>query len=298
MQEVAPPRLTRAALRLTEAPPSMERAVEMLTGARDRRWFDALALELLPEESEKILAGEGAAEVITRFADAFSERYFPLHEAITWDLAEDDGESAYSRLSAGIPLEPTGIDEEEWHDVWESCGRGMGAIALLQEVPHDTGVRTAWLEEAARHIPLSTLQRIPQGGIPIDRIEKALLGTRLECVSGALRWFFQDSDNLFVDISPDMYYESAPVPWDMETITRLAEEWQLARPILETSRQAQRTMDGRGPAGPVCRTPGPGVGADGTGGRRRPWALPRRSFWRSGKPTRTTPPASENRNAR
>ena len=249
--EPAPPRLARAALRVTDAPPSMESAIEILAEARDRREFGKLVLQFLPGESEEILAGGNAAEVTGRFAEAFSERYFPLHHTTIWgnsDMEWDGGESAYSRFRWGIPLMPEGIDEEEWHEVWETCGRGMGAIALLLEVPHDPGVRTAWLEEAARHIPLSTLQRIPQGGIPIERIERALRGTHLECAANALQWFYQESGNFFIDVPPDLYYESVPASWESETVAALAAEWQLARPILEASIHAQIWMEADLPA--------------------------------------------------
>ena len=243
MREIAPPRLEWAILQTGDAPPSMEEAMEVLDETQSRRWFRTMTQDLLPEESEEILAGENAAAIVRRFANAFSERYFPMYESIAWDTGDTGSPSLYSDLRMGIPLEMEGIDDETWHDVWDELGPGMGAIALLPEMTFDPGIRTPWLEAAANYIPLGTLQRIPPGGIPIDRIERALSGTRLDSAADALRWFFRNSGNLFVDFSQAMYYESVPASWDRETVTGLGEEWRQAIPIIEGSIRAQKWME-------------------------------------------------------
>ena len=248
MQEIAPPRLGWAILQTGDAPPSMEEVMEVLDETQSRRWFRAMTQDLLPEESEEILAGENDAAIVRRFGSAFSERYFPVYESIAWDIGETGSLSLYSDLRTGIPLEMEGVDDEAWHDVWDELNPGMGTIALLPEITFDPGIRTAWLEEAARYIPMGTLKRIPPGGIPIDRIERALSGTRLDCAADALRWFFRNSGNLFVDLSQAMYYESVPASWDRETVMELGEEWRQAIPILEGSIRAQKWMEEDPPA--------------------------------------------------
>ena len=42
------------------------------------------------------------------------------------------------------------------------------------------GIRVAWLESAAERIPQETLERIPQGGIPLDDLTDALRETGFE----------------------------------------------------------------------------------------------------------------------
>ena len=77
----------------------------------------------------------------------------------------------------------------------------------------------AWLESAAERIPQETLERIPQGGIPLDDLTEALKGTRFEGAAQAASWVFAETGNFFLDHTyEDGNYDGFADPWDDDII--------------------------------------------------------------------------------
>ena len=61
------------------------------------------------------------------------------------------------------------------------------------------GLRVAWLESAAERIPQETLERIPQGGIPLDDLTEAVKETKFEGAAQACSWVMAETGNFFLD---------------------------------------------------------------------------------------------------
>ena len=109
-----------------------------------------------------MLAAPDTRRRVERFANLFGERHFPLY-APYFEFALDDGdEPPWTWLRRGIPFQLMGFGYEGLHEMWHGYREGFSALALLVR-PHDVyydgpdGLRTAWLESAAEHIPRETL---------------------------------------------------------------------------------------------------------------------------------------------
>ena len=108
------------------------------------------------------------ARRVERFANLFGERHFPLYAPIIefWTEAED--EPPWSWLRRGIPFDLMGFGYDGLHEMWNGYREGLSAMALLVKPPDayydgPDGLRVAWLESAAAHIPQETLLRVPEG---------------------------------------------------------------------------------------------------------------------------------------
>ena len=100
----------------------------------------------------------------------------------------------------------------------------------------DDGIRVAWLESAAARIPQETLERIPQGGIPLDDLTDALKGDRGS--KGRRRrasWVLAETGNFFLDHTyEDGNYDGFSDPWDDDIINEGTEEWRKAVALMDS----------------------------------------------------------------
>ena len=220
---------------------------------QNQAWFEDLLQRTMPEHFSEILQLEDQWEQVLSFAAKFSLKYFPLQEAYLETIAEFqeeelDEDQPYSFLQKGIPIQLMGFNWEGLHDMWNVVGRGMSALAILTETPEIqlelaeftgyVGMRQAWLESAADEIPEATLRRIPEGGIPLERLEAAVQGTPMAAAHLAGKWIWARTENFFLDESfpEDFDYEFTET-WDDETIEYAAAEWERARAIVEQVEQ-------------------------------------------------------------
>ena len=133
----------------------------------------------------------------------------------------------------------------------------------------------AWLESAAERIPQSTLERIPQGGIPLEKLTEAVKDTRFEGAAKAASWVFAETGNFFLDHSyKDGSYDGFCDPWEDEIIAEGTEEWRKASALMDSVCRLADWLE-EGPPGPLRRDaghrPAQGPGADTRtrkGGRR------------------------------
>ena len=255
----APLRLT-ALMELTEErPPKISVVMRKLNrgdNAKDRAWFEELLRKTVPERAWEILQLDDEAEQVLSFAVRFRIDHFPICEdylqmQIEWRQEEPEYEyeegGPYSLLRDGIPFELMGFTWDELHAMWEWHQRrnGLAALALLSTVQQDKadatydyeeflGMRQAWLEAAADVIPAETLRRIPEGGITLDRLEKAVKGTHLEAAHLAGRWFYGMTGTFFLDNFVDQdEFNGYSDPWDEDTIEYAIREWGKAKDILD-----------------------------------------------------------------
>ena len=96
------------------------------------------------------------------------------------------------------------------------------------------GLRVAWLESAAERIPQETLERVPEGGIPLEDLTGALKGTRFEGAAQACSWVLAETGNFFLDHNyEDGSYDGFADPWDDDIIAEGTEEWRKANALMD-----------------------------------------------------------------
>ena len=240
MEAAAPALLSGLAERLLRRPPSLRELVTLVGYADDYAWFAGLVHRLFPEEAEAMLSAPDVRTRVERFAGLFGERHFPLYAPIIEFWTEDDDEPPWSWLRKGIPFDLMGFGYDDLHEMWDGYRDGVSAMALLvrsSDVHHDVsdGLRVAWLESAATRIPQETLQRVPQGGIPLDDLTRALKGTRFEGAALACSWVHAETGNFFLDHNfEDGYYDGFCDPWDDDIIAEGTEEWRKASALMDS----------------------------------------------------------------
>ena len=256
----APLRLTEL-IELTEGrPPRISLVIRKLhrgDNAKDRAWFEELLRQTVPEQAWEILQLDNEWDQILSFAARFKMNHFPLsedHLQIQADWRQEEPEveyeegGPYSLLREGIPFELMGFTWDERHAMWNQTRNGLSALALLPAVPHDEadasyeydefqGLRQTWLESAADVIPTGTLRRIPEGGITLERLEKAVKGTHLEAAHLAGRWIYGMTGTFFLDESFPEEFNGYSDLWDDEIIEYGTQEWQKAKEILDRVEQ-------------------------------------------------------------
>ena len=195
-----------------------------------------------PDEAQAALTAPDVRKRVEGFARLFEERHYPLYPLyapyIEFYLDEGD-EPPFTALRRGIPYELYGFGYDGLHETWDSIQEGISALALLVEPPeiyyveHD-GIRVAWLESAAAHIPQETLLSIPEGGIPLDALTEAVKETRFEGAAQAAPWVWAETGNFFPDTNyEDGMYDGFADPWDDEVIAEGTEEWRKAKAIMD-----------------------------------------------------------------
>ncbi len=240
MATAAPPALSNLAERLLRRPPSLRELIVRLGYAEDYAWFAGLAHRLFPDKAETMLAIPDVGERLERFARLFEERHFPLYAPYLEFYVDEGEDPPFTWLRRGIPFQLIGIGYDGLHEMWDGCREGFSALALLAELPdfysdEPGGLRTAWLESAARCIPQETLLRIPTGGIPLDVLTEAVQDTRYAGAAQAAAWVRAETGNFFLDHSfEDGDYDGFSDPWEEEIIAEGTEEWQRASALMDS----------------------------------------------------------------
>ena len=218
------------------------------------------------------------ASRVERFANLFAEKHFPLYMPVIEYWMEWEGEEPpWSWLRRGIPFDLMGFGYEGLHELWNGYRDGISALLLLVNPPdsfygESDEIRTAWLESAAERIPQSTLERIPQGGIPAETLCKAVKDTRFEGAAKAAAWVFAETGNFFLDhCYEDGSYDGFADPWDDEIIAEGTEEWRKASALMDSvCRLADWLEEDLPAASPRCWTSScPGCPNDNQNKERR-----------------------------
>ena len=240
MAAAAPAQLSGLANLLLRRPPSLRELVTLVGYADDYAWFVGLVRRLFPQEAEATLAAPDVRGRVERFANLFGERHFPLYAPFIEFWTEEEGEQPpWSWLRQGIPFDLMGFGYDGLHEMWDGYREGLSAMALLVK-PADAyyegpdGLRVAWLESAAERIPQETLQRVPEGGIPLEDLNGALKGTRFEGAAKACSWVLAETGNFFLDHNyEDGSYDGFADPWDDDIIREGTEEWRKASALMD-----------------------------------------------------------------
>ena len=240
MEAAFPPLLSGLSGLLLRRPPSLRELVTIIGYADDYAWFAGLVRRLFPNEAEEALSAPDVRSRVERFARLFSERHFPLYAPYFEFFLEDGDEPSWTWLRRGIPFDLMGFGYDALHEMWDGYREGISALALLvrtSDAFHDgpDGLRTAWLESAAGRIPQSTLERIPQGGIPIEALTEAVKDTRFDGAAQAASWIFAETGNWFLDHNyDDGCYDGFADPWDDDIIAEGTREWRRANELMDS----------------------------------------------------------------
>ena len=240
MEAAAPPLLIGLAQLLLRRPPSLRELVALIGYADDYAWFAGLVRRLFPQEAEGILAAPDLNRRLAGFAELFQERHFPLYGPFLDFWIDEGDEPPWSWLRRGIPFDLMGFGYDDLHEMWDGYREGLSALALLAQ-PSDSffmgpdGIRTAWLESAAERIPQETLERIPQGGIPLETLTEAVQETEYQGVAQAAAWVWSQTGNFFMDHNyEDGSYDGFSDPWEEEIIQEGTKEWRKASDLIDS----------------------------------------------------------------
>ena len=241
MEAAAPALLSGLSGLLLRRPPLLRELVVLVGYADDYAWFAELVRRLFPDEAEAALSAPDVRTRVERFARLFAERHFPLYLPLIEYWMEWEGEEPpWSWMRRGIPFDLMGFGYEGVHELWNGYRDGISALLLLVKPPdsfygESDEIRTAWLESAAERIPQSTLERIPQGGIPAETLCKAVKDTRFEGTAQAAAWVFAETGNFFLDACyEDGSYDGFCDPWDDDLIREGTEEWRKASALMDS----------------------------------------------------------------
>ncbi len=240
MEAAAPALLSGLAGLLLRRPPSLRELVTLAGYADDYAWFAGLVHRLFPREAESALAAPDVRTRVERFANLFGERHFPLYMPVIEFWSDDGDDPLWSWLRQGIPFDLMGFGYDSLHELWHGYREGLSVMLLLAKPPdffygESDEIRVAWLESAAERIPQETLERMPQGGIPLDALAEALKGSKFEGAAQAASWVFAETGNFFLDHSyEDGSYDGFADPWEDEVIAEGAEEWRKAKALMDS----------------------------------------------------------------
>ena len=240
MASAAPALLSGLAQALLRRPPSLRELVTIIGYAEDYAWFAELVRRLFPDEAEEALSAPDARARVENFARLVGEKHFPLYMPAIEFWADADDEPPWSWMRRGIPFDLMGFGYDEIHELWNGYREGISAMLLLVEPPESyygdsDEIRTAWLESAAERIPQSTLERIPDGGIPIESLTEAVKDTRFKGAAQAGLWVFAGTGNFFLDHNyEDGSFDGFADPWEDEVIAVGTEEWREASALMDS----------------------------------------------------------------
>ena len=225
------------------APPSISELVSALRDCTDRAAFRSLVRELLPEKAKEIIETPMPLDLqLEAFANAFSDRYFPIWMAnLRW--AESLGEC----LRLAVPA-PMGISGEAYSQGFIEGLSPMAALCrspleemYLMDGEYEEGrpidpERTGYLSQLAGLVGPELASRVPLDGIEIDVLRTRLRGTRFapvvtvaEMLFGESNWIWFNLDEQALDEGE--YYEMGEdgFRWDMKSIEALSADWGQAK---------------------------------------------------------------------
>ena len=249
MEAASPPLLSGLAQTLLRRPLSLRELVTLIGFADDYAWFTGLVRRLFPDEAEAVLTAPDAGQRVERFAQLFEARHYPLYAPFIEWYAADGDDPPWSWLRRGIPYQLCGFGYDDLHEMWGNYRDGISALALLVKPPDSfymepDGMRVAWLESAAVHIPQETLLRIPEGGIPTEALSQAVKETRFEGAAQAASWIWAETGNFFLDACyDDGTYDGFSDPWEEELIEEGAREWRRASALMDAVYQLAEWLE-------------------------------------------------------
>lgn len=204
------------------APPSVDHLLLIFRQVEGLSYFEHLIDQYLPDMKEEILAKADFRDRMIGFAEAFSDRYFPIYGDGYLEQGDD-----YTILTNRIPACFEGYRYDDYEEIPNEDDPPLVVVAYILENPYDDSDRAAFAEAAAKYLPKRTLERIPEKGFEFETAETALKGTPFEPVIFWTKVIQKETENEFFDcgdINTDgIDYE---VVWNRPTVDALTRKWQ------------------------------------------------------------------------
>ena len=213
-------------------PPSLSAVAAWLTAANSYAAFKDLVQQYVPQQAEAIYASEEPAAMVTAFAHAFQQQYFPLLEHFV------DGDcEGFEDIVTAIPVRVQGWEYEEYHEL-PNDRPGIVLSALLVDFETEMGeggIRVTLLEKAQEWVPRDLLKRtrVYEADFLMFALKKRYRGL---LYFGA--HLLHSTGLYFLDASMDELYgmgcrATGPPDWEAETVSSLAQEWKVAQDLMD-----------------------------------------------------------------
>ena len=208
--------------------PSLSALIARLGEGEEYHDFITLVREFLPEREVDILGKSTPAEQVATFSTYFEDRYFPL------DIGFQCGDvECYGDLTRGIPVMPSGLSYEDYHEVisdWRGGYQLMTYLVGEEELFED--IRTSLAEACLEYVPQGLLARVPEDGFSPDEF-RILYGTPYQGLAHWANVIWHNTGNFFLDTDCEMLWQGGLPEWNRENVEGLTQEWQQAEVIHE-----------------------------------------------------------------
>ena len=221
-------------------PPSLSILIAQIGEIEDYHDFVKLVKEFLPEREKDILHELTPAAQMAAFASYFEDRYFPLED--NFKLGE--GESYYD-ITRFIPVIVRGLSYDDYDEITSDWRHGYQLMTYLLESPFDeANTRTSLSEACQEHVPIQVLQRVPEGGIPLDAAHRILDDTPYKALALWADVMHANTGNFFLDTNYELLWNGAAAEWDRETVETLTRQWQEADRIQQEIQDLAEFLEG------------------------------------------------------
>lgn len=205
------------------SPPSIENLIVLMERGEDYVEFMRLVHEFVPELEREIKVRHSIATRLSTFAQAFENRYFPLHPMYADGMAE-----GYGDITCFIPIILQSMDFDTYLELSQGeFNAGITLLAYIIENPwqQGEGERLALTETCEQWVSRELLQRLPEE-IPREDIHLLLDGTRFESVGVVADILHMLTGNCFYDEDRESIHQGClDLEWTRENVERLTEKW-------------------------------------------------------------------------
>jgi len=203
--------------------PSLTDLIASLEEVNEYRDFVNLVREFLPEREDDILRLGSPPDQMAAFASYFEDRYFPLVPYIREGLAEE-----YAEITHYIPLIVRGLSYDGYHEITSDWRSGYQLMTYLIQNPYGDDISVSLTEACREYVPVSLLQRVPEGGFSPEELYSLLDNTTYRALGLWAGVIHQDTGNAFLDTDDETYGYNIPLEWDKDVVAWLTEEWHRA----------------------------------------------------------------------
>ncbi len=196
--------------------------------------FRQIVREVFPDAEAEILAATGAngdreSARVWAFLNRVEAELFPVYDV-----------DEYDQVLCGIPFVRNAWSYERFHELDLSAGE-MLLFALCAQ-PYMSGYdsRVALLDAGEAHVPRALLAEIPEGGLTPAELHERLDGTPYAAAAEFADWLWGDTGSVFLDVDDETV---ADIEWTRENVLELADEWRLARDLLDRTGELARWLE-------------------------------------------------------
>jgi hypothetical protein len=195
--------------------------------------FRRVVREVFPEAETEILnaAADGDRESarVWAFLQRVEAEFFPVYEF-----------EEYEQVLGGIPFIRNAWSYDRFHEL--DLAPGELLLFALCAKPYESGAdsRAALLDAAEAHVPRALLAEIPAGGLTPAELHERLDGTPYAAAAEYADWLWGETGSVFLDVDEEMVVD---VEWTRENVLELADQWRLARGILNRIGELARSLE-------------------------------------------------------